>query len=203
MPMPKIRITKLKDGREQAWFRDVQGRVRTRLDSNWTRADQVKRVADYGIVLQVDQARAGVGSDGARMPPLKGGHHAVFVARAGGRAVFQRKTYADRKRAMGLQPIRDLWGPGKDGHHMLEDIRINYLDDRRATIAITSKMGRIKARANEQRAAWWGWTAASVRKLNSFAAEVFQTGTAEALFSMGLIGAAALAEAKRMWRKVA
>ena len=38
--------------------------------------------------------------------------------------------------------------------------------------------------------------------MTAAAAEVFQTGVAEHLFAMGLIGASALSEAKRMWRKV-
>ena len=86
---------------------------------------------------------------------------------------------------------------------MLDDIRINYLDDRSATIAITNKLSRDKARGNEAKAPWWGWSTDSVRKLTSAAAEIFQTGAAEHLFAMGLIGASALSEAKRMWRKVA
>ena len=168
----------------------------------WSRAEQIKQLADYGIALQVAQARAGLGSDGQTMPPLKGGGHAVFVASVNGRAQFTRKTYADWKAAHGLQPIRDLYGAGKGGH-MLDDIRINYLDDRQASIAITSRVSRDKARANEQRAPWWGWSPDSVRKLTAAAAEIFQTGVAEHLFSMGLIGANALSEAKRVWRRVA
>ncbi len=203
MPLPKITIKTWKDGRQVARFRDNQGLVRTSAGPvNWVRADQVKQLADYGVVLQIEQARAGIGSDGQPMPPLKGGGHAVFVAAVNGRARFARKTYAEWKSAHGLQPVRDLYGPGKGGH-MLDDIRINYLDDRGATIAITSQSSRDKARGNERIAPWWGWTTDSVRKLTSAAAEIFQTGTAEHLFAMGLIGASALSEAKRMWRKVA
>jgi hypothetical protein len=207
MPLPKITIKTRKDGRQVARFRDNQGLVRTAPSmqgnaGSWVRAEQVKQLADYGIVLQVAQARAGIASDGQAMPPLKGGSRAVFVAAVNGRARFTRKTYGDWKAAHGLQPIRDLYGAGKGGH-MLDDIRINYLDDRQSTIAITSKVSRDKARANEQRAPWWGWSTDSVRKLTAAAAEIFQTGVAEHLFAMGLIGASALSEAKRMWRKVA
>ncbi len=86
---------------------------------------------------------------------------------------------------------------------MLDEIRINSLDDRQATISITSNQARIKARANERRAPWWGWTAESVAKLTALAAEIWQGGTAEYLAGMGLIGAAALSEAKRLWKRAA
>lgn len=206
MPLPNITIRTWKDGREVARFRDSQGLVRTRpgiTDSQWTRAEQIKQLADYGIVLQIAQARVGLGANGSPMPPLKGSTHAVFVASVNGRARFTRKTYADWKAAHGLQPIRDLYGAGKGGH-MLEDIRINYLDDRRATVAITSKLGRYKARGNEKRAAWWGWSPDSIRKMREVSAQIFQTGAAERLFELGLIGVSALAFVKAKYlRRVA
>jgi hypothetical protein len=129
------------------------------------------------------------------MPPLKGGTHSVFVARVGGRATFARKTYADYKAAHGLQPIRDLTGPGIGGH-MLDDIRVNYLDDKKATIAITTTKSRQKARANEQKAPWWGWSPDSMKKLSQLSAQLFGATVADRLFELGLIGASALAFAK-------
>ena len=205
MPLPKIVVKFYKDGRQVARFRDAQGLVRTRVGPvNWTRAEQVKQLAEYGIALQVGQARAGVGSDGQQMPPLKGGgSHSVFVARVGGRATFARKTYADYKAAHGLSPVRDLYGPGIGGH-MLDDIRINYLDHKKATIAITTTKSRQKARANEQKAAWWGWDQQSMKKLSEFSAQLFGATVADRLFELGLIGASSLAFAKaRMIRRSA
>jgi hypothetical protein len=200
--MPQIKITMRKDGRQVARFRDNQGLVRTSTGPvNWTRADQIKELADYGIALQVAQARAGLGSDGQKMAPLNGGGgRAVFVASVNGKAQFTRKTYGDWKSAHGLQPVRDLYGRGEGGH-MVDDIRVNYLDDKQATIAITTKVSRDKARGNERRSPWWGWTPDSVRKMTAAAAEIFQTGVAEHLFAMGLIGANALSQAKRLWKK--
>lgn len=235
MPLPKIKITRKKDGREVAWFRDTQGRVRTGdvngmygvYGINWTRAEQIRELADYGIAMQLDQARAGLGSDGAPMPPLKQPKRAKRWSTSQKKVVEYGTTdrgYPAFKRKLGLKPIRDLTGPGglvvsidsggnkryrrsarhmQGRGHMLDDIRVNYLDDKRATIAITNSASRVKARANEQRAPWWGWSPASYRKMIDRAASIFQTGAAEALFTMGLIGAQALSEAKRMWRKVA
>ncbi len=184
MPLPKFKVTKKKDGREVTWFRDSQGRVRTSATApnNWTRAEQMRDLADYGILLQLDQARLGLGSSGLPMPPLKGGQRR-FEGRRNGVVVFGRKT------------LRNLYGPGKNGH-MLDDIRVNYVDEKKATITISKKTSRDKARGNERRAPWWGWSPASMAKLRQRSAELFGTGVAERLFELGLIGVSALAFAK-------
>lgn len=198
MPLPKITVKKFKDGREVARFRDTQGLVRTRVGitgAEWSRAETVKQWAEYGIQLQKEQALAGLGSSGSPMPPLKGSGKSVFLARKNGKAHFGRRTYGQLKSSLGLKPIRDLYGPGKDGH-MLDAIRMNYLDDRKATFTISSKKQRDKARGNERRAPWWGWSPANARKMREKAAELFGSGPAERLFELGLIGASALAFVK-------
>ena len=202
--MPTIKITTRKDGRVIAWFREERGRVRTRAGTvNWATADQVRALAEYGIALQKAQCAAGLGSDGLPMPALKGGGGlAVFTGRSGGRARFVYRGYAQQKAMAGLQPKRDLRGPGKDGH-MLDDIRINYLDDRMATFAITRQSSRNKARGNEMRAPWWGWSPESVRLLAERGNAMFPLSVGEKLAAMGLIGAEALADARRFLRKVA
>lgn len=187
MPIPTITVKPYKDGRLVASFRDDQGRrVRTRegVESNWTRVEQIKQLAEYGIQLQKDQCAKGIGSDGAPMPPLK--PRVQFAGRTNGKVSF----------IAGGKTLRNLYGPGIDGH-MLDDIRINYLDDKRASYAITRRSSRIKALANEQKAPWWGWSPESVEKLQGMASELFETGVAEYLFSMGLIGASALAQANK------
>lgn len=190
---PQIKVTLRKDGREVARFRDSQGLVRTsagRVD--WTRADKIKQIMDYAIALQVAQARAGIGSDGGRMAPLKASENRVFVGREGRIARFTNKTYGNRKSASGLQPIRDLYGFGKGGH-MLDDIRINYLDDRRANASITSKVSRDKARGNQKRAPWWGLSLENARKVWQLAGELLPQTVADRLFELDIIGARALA----------
>ncbi len=200
MPMPVITITKRKNGQAVASFRDDAGRrVRTStrvIGGGWVRAEMVKDLADYGIALQLGQCAAGLGSDGAPMPGLKNGGRAVFAGRVNGRATFVRQGYPAAKVKLGLQPIRDLRGPGIGGH-MLDDVRINYLDDTKATFAITTRMGRTKALANEQRAQWWGWSPASYVLLIIRAAEIFNAGTADYLVSLGLIAANQVAGLRR------
>lgn len=199
MPLFKITTKLRKDGREVSRFRDSQGIVTTRGQfQNFTRMEQMRDLGDYGIQLQLQQVAAGSGSDGQPMRSL-------------------RPKYAAWKAKIGLKPVRDLRGPGgrvlitnkkrrtsksSAPGHMLEAIRQNYLSDKEVRLGITTQKDRIKASANEAKSPWWGWNPASVRKLADRMASVFQTGTAEYLMTMGLIGANALNEAKRMWRKV-
>lgn len=193
MPMPTIKFTTKKDGRIVAWFREPQGRVRTTVGTDWTKAEQMRTLGEYGKQLQLAQCAAGLGSNGQAMPALKGGGSAVFVERVNGRAVFERRQYAQQKLAFGGMPFRDLRGPGKGGH-MLDSIRINFLDGKKCTFAITtnSNLERTKAQANERRAEWWGWSPASVQLLGTRAGQIYPQGIAERLVQLGLMGATAV-----------
>lgn len=178
MGVVKIRITQRKNGTVAAWFpkgtSGFTGRVRTRLGSDWMKAGRMKMLGDFAIALQREQCAAGLGSDGAPMPPLKA--RLKFQQRVNGKAVF----VANREKT-----LRDLYGPGIGGH-MLDAIRINYLDHRKVTVAITTTKARIKAQANENRAAWWGLSPASIEKLRKKAEEVLTLGFQEQLAARGL-----------------
>src|ERR1019366_4724020 len=99
MGLLKIRITRRKDGRESAWFRDVKGRVRTSSGPvSWIRAGQFRLLGEFAIARQLGQCAAGIGSDGQAMPPLKGGTGiAIFTGRTNGKAQFERRSYAAQK----------------------------------------------------------------------------------------------------------
>lgn len=157
MPMPVIKITTKKDGRQVAWFRDAAGnRVGTTPGANWLKAAHMRELGEYAMQLQLEQAAAGLGSDGQPMPPL----HSYGPTR--GR--FVRRGYPQQKLNFGGRPIRDLRGPGIGGH-MLDQIRINFLDDHKVSYSITTVQGRIKAKANQQRAPWWGLSPANIERL--------------------------------------
>jgi hypothetical protein len=200
MPLPQITVRKFKDGREVARFRDTQGLVRTAPSmvgntgkvnlARWTRAEQMRELADYGIILQLQQCAAGLGSDGSPMPPLRRPKRS-FGGRRDGVVQFNQKS------------IRNLYGTGRQGGHMLDAIRVNYVDDRKATYAITPKVQRDKARGNERRYPWWGWSRASLRKLRERSDAIFGTGVAERFFELGLIGMSALAFATRKLKRAA
>jgi len=190
-----IRITPKKNGQQVAWFKDDQGRrVGTRLgisgDPNAiVNAQQLEALANLYIELQQEQLDAGIGSSGAPMPPLSGRSVAIFD-RSGGKPVFVKRLYRGyqgEKVNQGLKPIRDLYGTGKDGGHMRDDIRINYLDDRMAKISITRAKSRVKALANEKRAPWWGLTPANARKFAQAQADVFGGAMEDYLDSLGLV----------------
>lgn len=182
--MVKLRITKRKNGSESLWYKSAQGRVRVGSASqDWVKARDVMALGTYGIELQREQCAAGLGSDGMPMPAL-------------------RPKYAPWKRKIGKSGIRDLYGPGKDGH-MLDDIRVTYISDSECRYGITRKSSRDKARGNENRAPWWGWSPASVQKLAQRASEIFGMSTADFLISMGLATANAVSNAGRFLRRAA
>jgi hypothetical protein len=136
------------------------------------------------------------------MPPLKSRTWAKVQA-DGTIKTGNRPSYANFKIRVGLKPIRDLRGPGAGGH-MLDAIRINYLDDKRAGFSITTEPSRTKAKANEKRAPWWGWSAASVAALGKFAGDIYQTGLVDYLVSVGLSSANVVAGAgRRILRRAA
>lgn len=205
--MLKLRITKKKNGQTVFWFAGPQGRVRIGQPNrmNWIRAQQIRELADYGISLIRERVAKGIGSDDAPMPALSGRTSAI---RRDGRFVSQRAGYRDWKSKQGLRPIRDLRGPGRDlkggaGTHMLEDIRVTYFDDRRAQFDISKRDSRVKARANEDRAPWFGWSPSDMRKMAARFHEIFQTGLVEQMVSMGLAGSALLTSSRRWLRRAA
>ena len=120
---------------------------------------QMLKIAQYGIQLIRERVSRGIGSDDAPMPGLK-----VRVSRSG-----NRYGYAIQKARKGLGNTRNLYGTGQQGGHMLDAIRVTYVDDKRASIDITTRSGRQKARANEQRTPWYGWSRNDSRKLAEFA----------------------------------
>lgn len=209
MPLPQFKVTKYKDGRVVQSFRDTQGRVRTVVgisENRWTRAEQVRELADYGILLQLAQLDQGLGSDGMPMKALSA-RYASWKARVGlepkrnllglgGRPVVTNTKGVQRQ----LRSARYMAGRG----HMRDDIRVSYVDDQKATITISNEASRIKARANETKAPWWGWSPASYRLMQQRAAQLWGAGPAERLFQLGMIGASALAFARaRILRRAA
>lgn len=123
--------------------------------------EQMARIANYGISLIRARVAQGIGSDDLPMPPLQ-----VKVSRSG-----KRYGYAVIKQRRGLGTTRNLYGLGTDGH-MLDGIRVTYSADDRATIDITTRAGRTKALANEQKSPWYGWSPSDMEKLEAFARSV-------------------------------
>lgn len=121
----------------------------------------------------------------------------------GGAVTVRTKMSAKARAKLAARGLRIPTGSTKTlaPGHMLDDVRVNYVDDTRATIDISTRASRIKARANEDKARWWGWSPSDMRKLMARAAQMFPMGVAEKLFSMGLIGANAMSGSVGWFRK--
>lgn len=122
---------------------------------------QMLALGNYAANLMKDRVMRGKGSDDARMPELK-------------------PAYRGRKSRGGGAPFRNLFGPGIKGH-MLDALRCTYADDRIARVDISTQMGRVKARANEQRAPWFGLSPADQLKLSDEFRKIFGFSSAVAV----------------------
>ncbi|MEN6535355.1 MAG: hypothetical protein ABFD89_16950 [Bryobacteraceae bacterium] len=189
--MIKLRVTKKRDGQTVFWMRDAMGR-QVRIGNpnrmNWIRAQQLRELGEYGLGLILERTTKGIGSDDAPMKPLT-------------------EKYGRWKRKIGLGGERNLRGPGKGGHHLMDDPRITHFDDRRVEFGISTRQGRIKARANEDRSPWWGWSPSDMKKMVAKFQEIFEIGIVEAMVSRGLAGitmaTGTLASTRRWFRRAA
>jgi hypothetical protein len=175
-----------------------QGR-RVRLIGTGPRKYQLFQLAQVGVRAIKARVAQGVGSDDTAMPPLKSARRMRWSKSQNryveyGAADSSRFGYAARKRRAGLKPVRDLVGPGEDGGHMLDALRVTSASETRATIDISTRMGRVKARANEQRAPWFGFSGKDVRTMMEAARKIW--GQSVAAFQAQFRGAGAAANAQ-------
>jgi hypothetical protein len=132
-----------------------------------------------------ERTAKGIGSDDTPMPPLQSKRQMQINARRVKKGLDPTAVpgYRQEKIKLGLQPIRDLRGPGDKyksakvggkrtwnrvayggGSHMMDDLRVTYASPTQAKIDITTTMGRIKADANERTikrlggSGWWGFS---------------------------------------------
>lgn len=113
-------------------------------------AQQIYSLALYGRDLIVDRVQSGIGSDDQPFPPLARG-------------------YGIQKTKAGKGNRRDLTFTGS----MLDGLQVRSISSNQARISITRSLDRIKARANEQKSPWWGWSPSDVQKLSDAGGDVF------------------------------
>lgn len=144
------------------------------------------------------RVRRGIGSDDAPMPRLK---ERTVTRWKDGVVVFEKRDswYEKRKARMGLQPIRDLWGFGKTGGHMLDDVRPSRADERSVTIDITRGTSRMKARANEKRAPWWGLSPRDTALTMAAGARIFEENLDNIAVSFGARPTRRINTARPIW----
>lgn len=113
------------------------------------------QLGQFAIRTIRDRVARGVGSDDSQMPALSGRGSAVT---RDGKFVRQRPGYREQKQRAGGKPIRDLYGKGNQGGHMLDNLRVREATPTSVRMDITSRWGRIKARANDKRSPWFGFS---------------------------------------------
>jgi hypothetical protein len=131
---------------------------------------QLGQVAVGAVKTRVAQ---GVGSDDASMKALA-------------------DRYKKLKTKAGLTPIRDLTGPGSrtyvdtskkhhgtirtiraESAHMLDNFTVRYADEQTVRMDISAQWARIRARANERRAPWFGFSPNDIRTIMNSARVMF------------------------------
>jgi hypothetical protein len=196
---------------------------------------QMLTLGQFAVDTIKARVAKGVGSDDATMKPLV-------------------DRYAKRKQQYGLQPIRDLHGPGQvtyqkriyeknaaqhfqgkttkfgpsfygwrnglgpnpkayngvwridygsrrayrnqtanirfrsegGGAHMLDNFTVRYADELTVRMDITAQWARDRARANEQRSPWFGFSPCDVRAIVAYAQTLFHANVSD--FAVRLMG---------------
>ena len=161
---------------------------KVRLIGFGVRKYQLFRLGNVGVASIRERLSRGVGSNDQQMPPL-----AVRRRRRWSKKQEKWVEYGDAnvgyardKRRAGLSGIRDLYGMGvgwtgsgrkqrqrKGKSHMLDALRVVSASETQARIDISTADARIKARANEQRSPWFGFSGRDVRNLLVASREIF------------------------------
>ena len=134
---------------------------------------QMVQLGQVAVGAVKARAAKGVGSDDAAMKPLA-------------------DRYKKVKAKAGLNPIRDLTGPGSrtyvdtskkhhgtirtiraDSAHMLDNFTVRYADELTVRMDISAQWARIRARANERRAPWFGFSPNDIRTIMNSARVMF------------------------------
>jgi hypothetical protein len=194
---------------------------------NWAQARKMMELAQFSIGLITGRVARGIGALDAPMPPLKQPKRKLRYSKSQQKMVEYGTAdtgYPAFKRRLGLKPIRDLRGPGglvvsydsaankryrksgtrlsrtaAAGHkgHMLDDIRVLSVRDAGFKIGISNSASRVKARANEQRGAWWGWSRRDIAELTRKSAEIFFMTATDVALSLGFAAARGVASGSR------
>jgi hypothetical protein len=117
---------------------------------------QMHALAQLGVDLIKERVSRGVGSSDTAMPGLK-------------------RHYAIRKTRAGAGNRRNLRLTGA----MLDNLTVRSVSASQARMDITSARERIKARANEKRAPWFGWSARDLAALAKAGEQLFRLNVAD------------------------
>lgn len=133
---------------------------------------QMLALGNCGVDVIKERVSRGVGSDDAPMPVLKSRKARRWSKKQSRWVVYDRESkfsYAQQKKDAGLQSNRDLTFTGD----MLSDFSVRSVSATEVRMDITTQESRMKARVNEIRAPWFGWSPADMVKLIGKARELF------------------------------
>lgn len=125
------------------------GKSKVTLGGFGPRKYQMYAWGKFAVETIKERVAEGKGSDDAPMPPLKGGY-GRWKAKVG----------------KGGRNLRLTGG-------MLDNFTVRYADERMVRADITSRLGRIKARANERRSPWFGFSRNDEKKIFTEATRIF------------------------------
>lgn len=161
---------------------------RVRLMGFGVRKYQLFRLGNIGVESIKERLSRGVGSNDQQMPPLKFTRRKRYSKKQQKWVEYGAADsgYPREKAKAGLSGIRDLYGLGvgwtgsgsrrrqrKGSSHMLDALRVVSASETQARIDISTADARIKARANEQRSPWFGFSGRDVRNLLMASREIF------------------------------
>lgn len=135
---------------------------------------QMFALAQQYVRLLRMRALSSIDSGDNAMPPLSKRHYAI-KNRKTGQFVKRGQPYSMVKGSA----LRDLYGTGKDGGHMLDQVRVTFASPQLAKVNITQRAARVKARRNELNivkrggSGWWGASGRDVAALYLQARRIF------------------------------
>lgn len=132
---------------------------------------QMLSLGNFAVDVIKDRVSRGIGSDDAPMPALKIARRKRWSKKQNRWVEYSQQDsgYGKVKRLAGRQPIRDLTFTGG----MLNDFSVRSVSASEVRMDITTVEGRMKARVNEIRAPWFGWSPADLVKLVTKAKQLF------------------------------
>ncbi len=164
------------------WRRVQMGsgqRVRFWGESIGFRQLQMLQLGNYGVQVILDRVAKGIGSDDAPMPPLQQQTRSTRWSKSrNGLVSTGAPGYGPRKAAGGGANVRDLNYTGD----MLSNLSVRSVSETQVRMDITKSQERMKARANEIRSPWFGWSPRNVANLIALARRLW----GEQLTAVGL-----------------
>jgi hypothetical protein len=148
------------------------------------RVQDMQKLGNFAVQTIVARTRSGVGSNGLPFPPLKSSK-VVQIREDGKFKRLERRGYAAWKIRKGLAGIRDMWGTGEQGGHMLDNFSVRSVSEMSVRMAFTKKRARQKARGNEARTPFLGYAPQDRAKIAAEANRLFGSNVRD----LGVFGA--------------